>query len=115
MGKIFNYPKDTNSELLKQLSIYEGNEGKNLIKNIQGVSSGLTLISTDNTYKGSFVEDAKALGYQIEFGQKPESTKGFVPQKDCWQGQRALAWLNPFRRLSKDYEKIKGRHPVNLR
>jgi hypothetical protein len=67
----------------------------------------LTLIRADNTYKGAFVDEAKALGYDVEFGQKPESAKGFVPQKGRWQVERAFAWLNPFRRLSKDYEKTK--------
>jgi putative transposase len=88
-------------------NVYDGNEGKNLIKKIQNVTSRLTLIRADDTYKGSFVDEAKALGYDVEFGQKPESTKGFVPQKGRWQVERSFAWLNPFRRLSKDYEKTK--------
>jgi putative transposase len=88
-------------------NVYDGNEGKNLIKKIQDVTSRLTLIRADDTYKGSFVDDAKVWGYEVEFGQKPESTKGFVPQKGRWQVERAFAWLNPFRRLSKDYEKTK--------
>ncbi|MDO1446702.1 transposase [Rhodocytophaga aerolata] len=37
--------------------------------------------------------------------QKPESAKGFVPQKGRWQVERSFAWLNFFRRLSKDYER----------
>lgn len=88
-------------------NVYDGNEGKNILKNIQHITTRLTLIRADDTYKGSFVEQAEGLGYKVEFGQKPESTRGFVPQKGRWQVERAFAWLNPFRRLSKDYEKTK--------
>jgi putative transposase len=93
-------------------NVYDGNEGKNLIKNIQNITSRLTLIRADDTYKGSFVDEAKALGYDVELGRgcpikNQKVKKGFVPQKGRWQVERAFAWLNPFRRLSKDYEKTK--------
>jgi putative transposase len=95
-------------------NVYDGNEGKNLIKNIENITSRLTLIRADDSYKGSFTDQAKKLGYRVKFGQKPESARGFVPQKGRWQvaclsgrQERAFAWLNPFRRLSKDYEKTK--------
>jgi len=41
----------------------------------------------------------------MEFGQKPESAQCFVPQIGRWQVERSFAWLNFFRRLSKEYEK----------
>ncbi len=37
--------------------------------------------------------------------QVPPTDKGFVPQKQRWQVERSFAWLNFYRRLSKDYEK----------
>jgi putative transposase len=86
-------------------NVYDGNEGKNLLEGLKDISSRLKIIRADDTYKGSFVEEAKACGWEVEFGQKPESKKGFVPQKGRWQVERTFAWLNPFRRLSKDYEK----------
>lgn len=86
-------------------NVYDGNEGKNLLPQIKEVSTRMQLIRADDTYKGSFVEEAKTYGWAVEFGQKPESQKGFVPQKGRWQVERSFSWLNPFRRLSKDYEK----------
>jgi putative transposase len=86
-------------------NVYDGNEGKELLPEIKKVSSRMELIRADDTYKGSFVEEAKHYGWVIEFGQKPESKKGFVPQKGRWQVERSFSWMNPFRRLSKDYEK----------
>jgi putative transposase len=38
-------------------------------------------------------------GRQLAIRPMPESTKG------RWQIERSFAWLNHFRRLSKDYEK----------
>jgi putative transposase len=71
-------------------------------------NSRLELIRADGAYKGSFVEAAKIYNWRIEFGQKPESTQGFVPQIGRWQVERSFAWLNFFRRLSKEYEKTIG-------
>jgi putative transposase len=52
-------------------NINDGNESKNLIQKIKNVTSRLTLIRADDTYKGSFVDEAKVLGYDVEFRQKP--------------------------------------------
>jgi putative transposase len=43
--------------------------------------------------------------YRVEITQRPESTTGFVPQKGRWQVERSFAWLNAYRRLSREYEK----------
>jgi putative transposase len=85
--------------------VYDGKEGKNLLEDLKEDSSGLKIIRADNTYKGGFVEAAKAFGWEVLFRQKPEGTKGFIAQKGRWQVERSFAWLNSFRRLSKDYEK----------
>lgn len=66
------------------------------------------LIRADGAYKGAFVEATKIYNWRIEFGQKPESAQGFVPQIGRWQVERSFAWLNFFRRLSKEYEKTIG-------
>lgn len=65
----------------------------------------LELIRADSAYQGQFVEAAQLYGWQVEFGQKPESQKGFVPQKGRWQVERSFSWLNFYRRLSRDFEK----------
>ena len=41
----------------------------------------------------------------VEISQKPPAEKGFVPQTGRWQVERSFAWLNNFRRLSKEYGK----------
>lgn len=85
---------------------YDGNEGVKLLPTLQKATSRLELIRVDNTYKGEFVQMAeKEYSWRVEFGQKPESVTGFVPQKGRWQIERSFAWLNPFRRLDKDHEK----------
>ena len=71
-------------------NVYDGNEGKNLIKKIQNVSSRLTLIRADDTYKGSFVEDAKAIGYEVEFGPQLRIVKARKYQR-FYSTKRALA------------------------
>ncbi len=63
------------------------------------------MIRADSAYRGEFTEAASIYGWIVEIAQKPESGKGFVPQKGRWQVERSFAWLNFFHRLSKDYEK----------
>lgn len=43
---------------------------------------------------------------EVEVTKKPNSVKGFVPQKGRWQVERSFAWMSFFRRLSKDYERL---------
>ena len=44
--------------------------------------------------------------WKIDISQKPESAKGFVPQTGRWQVERSFGWLNFYRRLAKDYERL---------
>jgi putative transposase len=44
-------------------------------------------------------------GWEVEIAQKPESTKGFIPQKNRWHLERSFGWLNFRRRLFRDVEK----------
>ena len=37
---------------------------------------------------------------------RPEQTKGFVLLKKRWVVERTFGWLNWYRRLSKDYERL---------
>jgi transposase len=40
----------------------------------------------------------------LEIVKRPAEQRGFQVQAKRWIVERSLAWLNPFRRLSKDYE-----------
>ena len=72
----------------------------------RSTSNRLTLIRADNGYKTGFVEYVtKTYDWLVDISQKPESTKGFVPQMGRWQVERSYGWLYFRRRLSKDYEK----------
>lgn len=86
-------------------NVYDGNAGIDLLPDLKRNYENVKNITSDGTYKGAFVEIAKANGIQVEVTQKPESTQGFVPQKNRWQVERSFAWLTFYRRLSKDYEK----------
>ena len=83
----------------------DGKMGIELFAQMEQASTRLELIRTDNAYTGYFTECATYFHWVVEPTQKPESVKGFVPQTGRWQVERSLAWLNFFRRLSKDYEK----------
>ena len=57
-------------------------------------------------YKTVFKEYVEnTFNWIIEFGQRPESQQGFVPQKNRWQVERTFSWLNFKRRLNRDVEK----------
>lgn len=85
---------------------HDGQAGLNILHQIKAVSQRMSLIRADGTYKGEFEQAAFWYDYEVEITQKPESVKGFVPQKGRWQVERSFAWLNGFRRLSKEYEKL---------
>ena len=65
----------------------------------------VALCCVDNAYHGTFEQYIKLYEWDIEFGQKPGSKKGFVPQSGRWQVERSFAWLNFYRRLTKEFEK----------
>lgn len=83
----------------------DGQAGVELLWQLEKASNRLQLIRADHSYQGHFQECAQYYEWSVEITQKLESQKGFVPQKGRWQVERSFAWLNFFRRLSKDYEK----------
>lgn len=83
----------------------DGQAGIELLWQLEEASERLKLIRADHSYQGYFEKCAHLYDWQVEITQKPESQQGFVPQKGRWQVERSFAWLNFFRRLSKDYEK----------
>lgn len=83
----------------------DGKEGVKLLPELQGNYENIEKITSDGAYRKTFEIEAKSCGIYVETTQKPESQQGFVPQKGRWQVERSFAWLNFYRRLSKDYEK----------
>jgi transposase len=68
-------------------------------------SKRLSLICVDGAYRGDFEMYAHYYGWKVDISQKPASKQGFIPQRGRWQVERSFAWLNHYRRLSKDYER----------
>ena len=73
---------------------------------LKGKVPRLQKIIADQGYKTTFIEHTECTyGWKVEIAQKPESQKGFIPQKNRWQVERSFGWLNFRRRLARDYEK----------
>ncbi len=80
--------------------------GCELVDRLKGKVPRMKKLAADHGYRTSFTEHvALNFGWQVEIKQKPESAKGFVPEKNRWPVERSFGWLNFRRRLSKDYEK----------
>ena len=85
---------------------HDGQSGFELLWRAEQWEKNMVLkILGDAAYRGEFVTYAGHYKYTVEISQKPETTKGFVPQQGRWQVERSFAWLCFYRRLSKDYEK----------
>jgi transposase len=84
---------------------HDGQEGIELLWQLEQASARLELIRADHAYQGYFADCSDYYNWKVEITQKPESAQGFVPQMGRWQVERSFAWFNFFRRLSKDYEK----------
>lgn len=80
--------------------------GRSAVDRLKGKVPRLAVIAADHGYKVSFIEHVEqAHGWQVEIAQKPESSQGFVPEKNRWPVERSFGWLNFRRRLFRDVEK----------
>ena len=60
----------------------------------------------DNAYKKSFAELMEDLDtVKFECPSRPEGSKGFVVEPKRWVVERSFAWMNFFRRITKDLER----------
>ena len=87
-------------------NVHDALGGFDLLAQTQHVEKSLKLIRADKAYADEFKQAASWYHFEGEVSQKPPSQKGFVPQTGRWQVERSFAWMNFYRRLSKDYEKI---------
>jgi len=87
-------------------NVSDNQAGRLVVDRLKGKVPRLKVIAADHGYKVSFIEYVETnYGWRVEIAQKPESTRGFVPEKNRWQVERSLGWLNFRRRLFKDVEK----------
>ena len=75
-------------------NVHDGREGIELLWQLEKASERLQLIRADHAYLGYFSECVNVYNWKIEISQKPESSKGFVPQSGRWQVERSFSWLN---------------------
>ncbi|MEM6800254.1 MAG: IS5 family transposase [Bacteroidota bacterium] len=81
--------------------------GVELLWQIDKASDRVELITTDQAYQGQFKDFATQIyGWEVQSSHRPESSKGFVPQQKRWQVERSFGWLNFYRRLTRDHEKL---------
>jgi putative transposase len=87
-------------------NISDNEAGIEAIKLLKGKVPRLKKIAADKGYKEAFTLYVNTnFGCEVEIVQKPESQKGFIPQKDRWQVERSFSWLNFRRRLFREIEK----------
>lgn len=86
-------------------NVSDNEAGLSALETLKGKVPLLKKITADAGYKVAFAAGAKALGWPVEIAQKPESQKGFIPQKNRWQVERSFGWLNFRRRLFREVEK----------
>lgn len=80
--------------------------GFDLLQKAAYLKQSLKVIHGDCAYGKIFKEAAGWCGFEVEIAKRPESAKGFVPQKHRWQVERSFGWMNFYRRLGRDYERL---------
>ncbi|MEZ0611206.1 IS5 family transposase [Fibrella sp. WM1] len=78
-------------------STSDNEAGKLVVDRLNGKVPRLEVIAADPVEQG--------YGWRVEIAQKPESGRGFVPEKNRWPVERSFGWLNFRRRLFRDVEK----------
>ena len=87
--------------------IQDRDGAKLVIKKLAGRFPGLRLIWADGGYAGKLVEWVREeTGCALEIVRRPKGERGFTLLPKRWVVERTLAWLNKYRRMSKDYERL---------
>ncbi|TAE19448.1 MAG: IS5 family transposase [Bacteroidetes bacterium] len=94
------------SVVVSSANTSDNEAGRQAVDRLKGKVPRLEVIAADQGYKVSFIEHVeKEHGWSVEIAQKPESTRGFVPEKNRWPVERSFGWFNFRRRLARDVEK----------
>ena len=76
-----------------------------VFKSLGGACKKLRLIWVDGTYRGQLLEwVVERFRFILRPVLRSDNQKGFVVLSRRWVVERTFAWLNLYRRLSKDYE-----------
>jgi putative transposase len=91
--------------LVTRASLQDRDGGVELCDEVQQKYPSVKKIWADSSYRGELVEYVRQwCRFVIEIVKRPVEQRGFQVQPKRWIVERSLGWLNPFRRLSKDYE-----------
>jgi putative transposase len=93
--------------MVLQAGIQDRDGAKMLFDRIKMRFPRLKLIWADGAYGGQLVEWVKKFCHWVlEIVKRSEAVKGFVVLPKRWIVERTFGWLNRWRRLSKDYERL---------
>lgn len=85
--------------------IQDRDGAKLVFKRIRKYFTKLKLIWADGGYAGKLIWWAKRYyGWTVQIVKRSDAKKGFYVLPRRWVVERTFAWLNKYRRLSKDYE-----------
>jgi putative transposase len=91
--------------LVTRASLQDRDGGVELCDMLQQKFATIKKIWADGSYRGELVEYVRLwCRFVLEIVIRPPEQRGFQIQPKRWIVERSLGWLNPFRRLSKDYE-----------
>ncbi len=90
--------------LVTEANCHDGTVGTWLLSGLKRRFPRLKKLWADGTYSGTFVDQAAEHGVDVEITTRLSAHPGFQVIPRRWVVERTLAWLNTYRRLSKDYE-----------
>jgi putative transposase len=86
-------------------SLHDRDGGVQLCDEVQQQLARIKKIWADSAYRGELLDDVQVwCRFVLEIVKRSADQKGFQVQPKRWIVERTLRWLNPYRRLSKDYE-----------
>jgi len=96
------------SVLVNAANKYDGKIAFEVISTLKYRFEKMKKIYADGSYRGKELEEKlkKELNYDLEITLRSDKSTEFKPLPKRWVVERSFAWLNGFRRLSKDYEKL---------
>ncbi len=89
---------------VSEANYYDGTVASWLLPELHRRFPGLKKLWADGTFSGTFVEQARVIGIDIEITTRLSDRPGFEVIPWRWVVERTFAWLGNYRRLSKDYE-----------
>ena len=88
--------------LIDEANIHDVHLGCKIIQKMKERFPNIKNFLADAGYRGTAVKYAESLGCTLYISKKIKDTFAISPKR--WIVERTFAWLNNFRRLSKDYE-----------